>query len=139
MRTEIVALLLVLAPWAARAAPPEAPSRFDGAWTTNVSCPDTDGAKGFTYDLPTTIENGVLHAERKREGEPGHLVIDGRVGPDGHAELYAKGVVGASQYAVGQAPAGTGYGYHVNALFQDASGTGRRVEGRHCDLTFTRQ
>ena len=74
-----------------------------------------------------------------REGEPGRLVLDGQVQPDGQARLYAKGLLGASQFAIGHAPKGTQYGYHVVATFQDAGGTGKRVEGRSCELTFSRR
>jgi len=138
MRIELLALSLALIP-AATVAAPDATTRFDGVWTTTVSCPDTAGAMGFTYEAPTRIENGVFHAERMHEGEPGRLVIDGQISPDGHAVLSAKGLVGASLYAVGQRPKGTEYSYHVKAVFRDGAGTGTRVEGRHCDLTFTRQ
>jgi len=40
-------------------------------------------------------------------GQPGWLQLDGRILDDGSADLYAKGIVGAAPFAVGQRPAGT--------------------------------
>jgi len=139
MRIGLAALILALGQAAAISAAAQSATRFDGAWSTTVSCPDASGALGYSFDVPTTIQNGVLHGERMTPGQPGHLVLDGQIQPDGHAELYAKGSVGASQFAVGQQPKGTDYGYHVVATFSDASGTGKRVEGRPCTLTFSRR
>jgi hypothetical protein len=39
--------------------------------------------------------------------------------------------------AVGGRPAGTEYGYHIEAKFSKDSGTGKRVEGRACSVTPT--
>ncbi len=157
------ALALTLLPVASRSAPPvDAPASapplaivdkdptaqvwaasdvglFDGTWMTTISCPDAAGAMGFSFEVPTQVENSVLHGERLKEGQPGRLVLDGQIQPNGHAELYAKGLVGAPQFAVGQRPKGTDYGYHVIAQFDRLKGTGTRVEGRHCDLTFVKR
>jgi hypothetical protein len=38
----------------------------------------------------------------------------------------------------GHRPAGTDFGYHVDAKFSGDSGTGKRVEGRPCDVTFAK-
>jgi hypothetical protein len=45
----------------------------------------------------------------------------------------------AAPFAVGQRPAGTRYGYHVEARFADDTGEGHRVEGRPCSLTSSRE
>jgi len=137
MRFGVLAIIAAVLPSAAWADPPGV-TRFDGAWTTTVSCPDSNGALGYSFEAPTQIKNGVLHGERMRPGEPGWLVLDGQIGPDGQAKLYAKGLVGAAPFAVGQRPKGTDYGYHVVARFEDARGSGTRVEGRHCELEFVR-
>jgi hypothetical protein len=139
MRIGYVVLTLAMIQAAPMSANSQSANRFDGSWTTTVSCPDAAGALGYSFDVPTTIHDGLLHGERMREGEPGHLLLDGQIQPDGQARMYAKGLVGASQFAVGQAPKGTDYGYHVVATFQDASGSGKRVEGRPCDRTFSRR
>ncbi len=58
--------------------------------------------------------------------------------PDGSANLYVQGLVGAAPFAVGQRPAGTSYGYHLDSRFSGASGQGTRVEGRPCSAVFTK-
>jgi hypothetical protein len=85
------------------------------------------------------VRRGVLHGERLHAGEPGWLVIDGLIGDDGVARFYAKGLVGAAPFAVGQRPKGTPFGYHVDAHFTHDHGAGKRVEGRPCDLDFLRR
>lgn len=113
-------------------------SRFDGSWDTILSCPNADGALGYSFKFLSTVKDGVLHGEKGRREEPGWLQLDGRILADGSAELYVDGLVGAAPYAVGQRPAGSKYGYHVTSRFTDASGSGTRVEGRPCTVTFAK-
>lgn len=138
MHANILAAILVLAPAAASAAEAGA-GRFDGGWSVTVSCPPAAGAMGFSYQFPAEVRGGVLHGERLHPDQPGWLVIDGPIGEDGAARFYAKGLVGAAPFAVGQRPKGTPYGYHVDARFERDHGQGKRVEGRPCDLDFTRR
>ncbi len=112
---------------------------FDGTWTTVLSCPNAKGALGYSFEFPATVSDDVLHAEKGTRGQPGWLQIDGVIDADGAASLYAKGLVGAAPYAVGDRPAGTEYGYHIDARFATAAGRGQRVEGRPCSVTFTRR
>ena len=35
--------------------------RFDGKWLTTVSCPAARDALGFSYQLVSTVKDGVLH------------------------------------------------------------------------------
>jgi hypothetical protein len=128
--------VLVLLPGAVAAAPHR---HFDGSWMTVLSCPNARGAMGYSFEFPATVRDDVLHAEKGTKGEPGWLQIDGTIAPEGAATLYAKGLVGAAPYAVGDRPAGTEYGYHIDAHFMGASGSGQRVEGRPCSVTFTRR
>jgi hypothetical protein len=131
-------LLLGLAPLGA-GADDASPGPFDGVWDTIVSCVNASGALGYSFEFPSTVKQGVLHGEKGTPGEPGWLKLDGKIAADGAADLYASGLVGAAPFAVGQRPAGTAYGYHVDARFSATSGTGHRVEGRPCTLTFTRK
>jgi hypothetical protein len=85
------------------------------------------------------VKNSTLHGEKGTKGEPGWLELDGKILTDGSAKIYADGLVGAREFAVGQRPAGTQYGYHIEANFSDATGTGNRVEGRPCTITFTKK
>jgi hypothetical protein len=113
-------------------------NRFDGTWDTILSCANASGALGYSDKFPATVKDGTLHAEKGIKGKPGWLTIDGTIKPDGSADFYADGLVGASEFAVGRRPAGTEYGYHIDARFDGDQGTGRRVEGRRCDVTFWR-
>jgi hypothetical protein len=113
--------------------------RFDGVWDTILSCVNSNGALGYSFQFPSIVKDDVLHAEKGTKGEPGWLQLDGKILRDGSANLYANGLVGAAQYAVGQRPAGTAYGYHLEAKFSDGSGQGSRLEGRHCTATFTKR
>jgi hypothetical protein len=114
------------------------PRRFDGIWTTILSCANSNGALGYSFEFPATVKGGVLHAEKGTRGQPGWLQLDGTISDDGSADLYASGIVGAAPFAVGQRPAGTEYGYHIAARFSESSASGHRVEGRPCSVVFSR-
>jgi hypothetical protein len=74
------------------------------------------------------------------EGEPGFLLIEGKIADDGTARLYAEGRTGSKEYVPGRdTPSGTEFGYHIKAQFNDRSGTGTRVEGRPCTFEFDKQ
>jgi hypothetical protein len=115
-----------------------APAAFDGTWTTILSCTNSNGALGYSFEFPSTVKDGTLHGEKGTQGQPGWLTLDGHIAADGTAALYVNGLVGAAAFAVGQRPAGTSYGYHVEARFAGDTGSGHRVEGRPCTLSFTR-
>jgi hypothetical protein len=112
---------------------------FDGAWNTVLSCENAAGALGYSFKFISSVKDGVLHGEKGSKGKPGWLQLDGKILPDGSANLYVDGLVGAAETAVGRRPAGTEYGYHVDAKFAGDSGTGKRVEGRPCSVAFTKK
>ncbi len=122
---------------AARAA--ETSRRFDGAWDTILSCVNSNGALGYSFEFVSTVKGGVLHGEKGEPGKAGWLTLDGSILDDGSANLYVKGLVGAAPYAVGQRPAGSAYGYHLDSKFTGSSGQGTRVEGRPCNATFAKR
>lgn len=111
---------------------------FDGTWDTVLSCENASGAMGYSFRFPSIVKGDVLHGEKGDKGKPGWLQLDGKIASDGAADLYADGLVGAKEFAVGRRPAGTRYGYHIDAKFTGDSGTGKRVEGRPCSVTFSR-
>jgi hypothetical protein len=114
-------------------------NRFDGVWDTVLSCSNSNGALGYSFEFDSIAKNSALHGEKGAKYQPGWLQLDGNISPDGSASLYVKGRVGAAAFAVGQRPAGTEYGYHIEAKFTNESGTGRRVEGRPCTAVFTKR
>ena len=113
--------------------------RFDGTWDTTVSCSNTEGALGYSYQFPSTVKDGVLHGEKGDKGKPGRLEIDGKILPDGTMKLYAKGLVGAQEVAVGHRPRGSAFGYHIEGKFSEKEGNGKRVEGRPCEVEFAKK
>jgi hypothetical protein len=122
---------------AARAA--DAVRKYDGTWDTVLSCSNSNGALGFSYHFDATVRDGLLHGEKGDKGQPGWFQLDGRIPDDGAASLYGEGLVGAAPFAVGQRPKGTQYGFHIASVFTEKSGTGSRVEGRPCSVTFTKK
>jgi hypothetical protein len=112
---------------------------FDGVWDTVLSCSNSNGALGYSFEFDSVVKDNALHGEKGTKDQPGWLQIDGAILPDGSANLYVAGRVGAAPFAVGQRPAGTEYGYHVEAKLTATSGTGHRVEGRPCTIVFTKR
>src|ERR1700743_739491 len=112
--------------------------RFDGMWDTTLTCPNNNDAQGFSFQFESQVISGKLHGQKGTKDQPGWLSIDGPISPDGKADLYVNGIVGAAPFAVGQRPAGTQYGYHVSATFNAQSGNGHRVEGRPCVVDFVK-
>jgi hypothetical protein len=136
-RALLCVLVCLLAARGGRAV--ESASRFDGEWDTILSCPNANGALGYSFEFPSLIKDGVLHGEKGVKGEAGWLQIDGPISADGTGSIYASGLVGAAEMAVGHRPPGTQYGYHVDVQFTDSSGKGRRVEGRPCTVSFAKK
>jgi len=140
LRPVLCALLCICSAHAGELRAKEEPQRYDGEWDTIVSCPNFGTALGYSFEFVTLIRQGVLHGDKGTKGEPGWLQLDGAIPADGRASIYASGLVGASEAAVGHRPAGTQYGYHIDVEFTETSGQitgkGRRVEGRPCTVTF---
>jgi len=116
---------------------------FDGTWAVVLDAPDhnyeSGTARGFTFHFDATVKDGVLHGLEGKEGEPGSLTIDGKIKPDGTADLKVFGVVGHSEYAIGHLASGSTYGYLVKAAFEGRHGTGTRVGGRPTSFTFDKK
>ena len=114
--------------------------KFDGKWLTTVSCANYRDALGFSYQFVSVVKDGAFHGVHGTEGEPGSLVIDGKIPEDGKASLYAKGRTGSKEYVPGRdTPRGSEYGYNIDAQFDGTTGSGSRVEGRPCTLKFAKQ
>jgi hypothetical protein len=122
------------------AAPPS--TRFDGAWEVGISCPgqpEGGGPKGYAYRFPATVKDGRLVADHLAEGTPGSLHLEGAITSDGRAQLKARGLTAGAEFSVKGVASGTPYAYGISARFEASRGTGRRVEGRSCDFSFTRK
>ena len=117
-------------------------NRFDGDWTIRIDCPsgtEPSGAKGYSFDFPASVLNGRLFGSRGAQGSEGALQVEGTIGPDGQALLQARGRTSDPAYAANEPPAGTPYSYDIQARFDDARGSGKRLQQRACDFTFARR
>ncbi len=120
--------------------PPRAPAltRFDGAWNVTVHCPAHGTASAYTRRLTAQVKEGALVAQLGDAGQPGSLMLSGKIQPDGKASLDARGTVGDSRNAVKGAQ-GAAYAYRVDAVFEDTRGAGNRNDdARPCSLTFVK-
>jgi hypothetical protein len=118
---------------------------FDGNWLTTLTCPAKGNTEGYTWQFASVIQNGNFHGEHGTAGEPGYLLIEGRIGDDGSAKLSANGVVASRNYAHGVfAHKGEDYSYDIKAQFQETKGTGTKsaglgIVGRVCTFDFVKQ
>ena len=118
--------------------------KFDGDWITHLACEAHGETPEYKWKFPSTIKDGVYHGQHAAEGEPGYLVIDGKIGDDGNAKLTAKGVVTHNNAHGIFAMKGNNYSYDVQAHFDETHGTGKRNEGagilgRPCAFEFEKQ
>lgn len=140
--TRGVCLLAVCAPlflWAQAAG-----GRFDGNWTTNMSCEASEHMPAYSWTFAGTITNGAFHGQHGEEGGPGYLIVDGPINADGSAKLHAKGTVQKGKAGLVTQLKGNKYDYYIEARFTETSGTGKRDEGagilgRPCTFAFTKQ
>jgi class 3 adenylate cyclase len=119
-------------------ASPTKSNAYDGKWLTMMSCPAFGRAQGYSQELSAEVKDGAYHARLGTIGEPGSVIIDGKIVSDGTSALFAKGFVGSTATSGGSA-LGTPYFFHVIAQFEHSRGTGKRIEFRPCDLTFVKQ
>lgn len=118
-------------------AAPATGKNFDGMWQTTWTCTNYAQYPGYTYQFTGEIKDGSYHGQRGKEGEPSSLVIDGKIESDGTAAFFGKGFVGSSLVALG-APRGTQYAFHALVSFTRNNGSGKRIEGRPCMLSFVK-
>ena len=75
--------------------------KFDGNWLTKLTCPPKGNTEGYTWQFPSVIQNGNFHGEHGTAGQPGYLLIEGKIAEDGSAKLSANGIVASRKYARG--------------------------------------
>jgi hypothetical protein len=118
---------------------------FDGKWITTLTCPAKGSTEGYTWQIPSVIMDGNFRGEHGTAGEPGYLLIEGKVAANGSATLSANGIVFSRKYARGVfAAKGETYSYDIKAQFGETKGTGTRnqglgIVGRPCTFDFVRQ
>jgi hypothetical protein len=120
-------------------------SRFDGKWLTKLACPAKGNTEGYTWQFASVIQNSSFRGEHGTAGEPGYLLIEGKIAENGSAKLTANGIVASRKYARGVlAHKGEEYSYNIKAEFKDTEGSGTRdtgigVIGRPCTFDFVKQ
>ena len=141
----VVGLVSVLWSASASSATPEA-GRFDGRWGVILACPKApDGALPWTFQFTADVKDAMLHGQHGLPGQPGWLSLDGRIQPDGTANLNARGLTGSAHYNVNQTMDGVPYEHQVTARFDTSRATGNwraaqsNGQVRICDFTFSRQ
>jgi len=118
---------------------------FDGNWSTKLTCPAKGNTEGYTWQFASVIQNSNYRGERGTAGEPGYLLIEGKIAADGSAKLSANGIVASRKYSRGVLThKGEEYSYEIKAQFKEKEGTGTRNEGlgivgRPCTFDFVKQ
>jgi hypothetical protein len=122
-----------------------AQERFDGQWLTKLTCPAKGNTDGYSWQFGSVIANSNFHGAHGTAGEPGYLLIEGKIARDGAAKLSANGIVASRQYARGVfARKGEDYSYDIKAQFKETEGTGTKsaglgIVGRTCTFEFVKQ
>ena len=86
-----------------------------------------------------------FRGEHGTAGEPGYLLIEGRIAEDGSAKLVATGIAASRKYARAiLAHKGEESSYNIKAQFKETEGSGTRNEGlgvvgRPCTFDFVGQ
>jgi hypothetical protein len=133
-------LALIFLPGVVRAG-----EKFDGKWQTKMSCPAKGNTEGYTWEFTGNVANGNFHGEHGTAGQPGYLLIEGKIADDGSAKLSANGLVQSRKYATGVfTTQGNDYSYNIKATFKDTTGSGVRdkglgIVGRPCTFDFVKQ
>ena len=117
---------------------PATGKKFDGMWFTMWTCPNLGQYPGYTYQFTGQMAGGVYHGVRGVKGQPSSMVLDGKIESDGTAAFFGEIIVGSSLVGLGAAR-GTPSDFHAVATFENSSGSGQRIEGRPCRLSFRRQ
>jgi hypothetical protein len=130
------------APAVAQPSPSASTPSFDGDWQVTMTCPDNtekSAARGYKRQFPAQVKNGVLRGEIGVAESAGWLRIEGPIGADGSARLDANGRTGDPDHAVQHPPPSSPYSFHIDARFEGARGSGRRLEQRVCNFVFARR
>ncbi len=117
---------------------PATGKNFDGTWQTIWTCQNLGQYPGYSYQFNGQVMGGVYHGLRGEKGQPSSMVLDGKIESDGAAGFFGEIIVGSSVVGLGAAR-GTPSDFHAIASFQNSKGSGSRIEGRPCTLSFQRE
>lgn len=113
---------------------------YDGTWNVNVNCPDSDDAKGYTWDFTAEVSGGHISGKWVSSHDSGnHVVMTGAIGASGDALLSFNGSTGPSEYAVHHLAPHSPLHFTASAHFDARSGSGsRNGHWRACSLAFSK-
>jgi hypothetical protein len=125
---------VVSRPPSAAAAPPG----FEGAWLMVLTCPPIDGRPQLNRTVPIQVSGGSFHGQDGVTSQPTWLTVKGTIAPDGTMTGDGFGLTGKPIVPADPQP-GLPYSFNIVGKMAGASGSGRRVGGRDCDITIVRQ
>jgi Caspase domain len=124
-------------------APPSAPMpgpdlrRFDGIWVVKVACESKAPVwPAESYQFTANVKDGIFHAQSGVEGMPRFRSYDGKIQPDGAAEILVRGFTGDTERDPIHRPTGTEYRWKVAGKFEGSHGVGIRADERTCHFDF---
>ena len=136
----MVAAAMLLGPCGASAQPATHDAgRFDGGGEVTLVCLKADdGALPFRFEFAAEVKDSVLHGVHGTDGQPGWMMLDGRIGTDGAADLTARGLTGQSAYSLDHTERGVPWEHPVKARFEGGRGDGHWMAPRACEVTFAK-
>jgi hypothetical protein len=112
---------------------------FDGTWIVREICeskPPIWPAGTIQYALK--VKDGVLHNSFGEEGKPGSVIFDGKMEPNGSANIAVSGLTQPANDPVHRPP-GTPFHYRIALELKESSGAGVRVDSpRPCRFELTK-
>jgi hypothetical protein len=113
--------------------------RFDGSWITTIVCQKIGDVLGWSNAFTVNVKDGALHGQTGTEGRPGWITYDGRIKPDGSADIIAKGLTAETKFTLNHLPPSTKFSWNATGRFEGSHGSATRVEGRVCNFNFIKQ
>jgi hypothetical protein len=112
---------------------------FDGNWSVNVACSKYGEGDGYDWQFSAQVRGGHLVGRYVNRSDPlNNGTLTGTISGGGDALLTMNGSTGAPSYNIHHEGLHTRMHYTASAHFDGSSGTGKRLEQRPCDLTFTK-
>lgn len=113
---------------------------YDGSWGTTVQCPrEPGGGEGYVWRFVSTVSGGRLHGQYGVPGQSPSATFDGAVDAGGAGSVTVTGISGSSKYNIANARGGSPIRFEATIRLAGTRGTGQRVSGRVCDLTFQKR
>ena len=136
--------LLVLSTAAAGYASGQEIEKFDGTWDATVVChPTVVGnrqVKPFAHQMTGVVLKGQFAAVIGTEGKPGWSYLHGPLDSQGNALLRYDTLLSNTALSIDPAlKVGDKITWQATAKFGPVSGSGKRLGGRDCDLSFAKR